>query len=78
MPGQRYFLTTAIDYIQARPHLGHALEKIGADVLARFKRLTGHEVLFLTGTDEHSLNIQRQAQNEGITPQAFCGNINKH
>ena len=69
---QKYFLTTAIDYIQARPHLGHALEKIGADALARFKRLTGHDVFFLTGTDEHSLNIQRQAQKDGVTPQVFC------
>lgn len=72
MSRPKYFLTTAIDYIQARPHLGHALEKIGADVLARFKRLTGHDVFFLTGTDEHSLNIQRQAQKDGVAPQAFC------
>jgi methionyl-tRNA synthetase len=68
----KFYVTTAIDYINARPHLGHALEKIGADVIARYHRLRGDEVFFLTGTDEHSLNVQRQAEKEGITPREFC------
>ena len=68
----KFFVTTAIDYINAAPHLGHALEKIGADVCARYRRLCGDEVFFLTGTDEHSLNVQRQAEKEGITPREYC------
>ena len=68
----KFYVTTAIDYINARPHLGHALEKIGADVAARYHRLCGDEVFFLTGTDEHSLNVQRQAEKEGLTPREYC------
>jgi methionyl-tRNA synthetase len=68
----KFYVTTAIDYINARPHLGHALEKIGADVCARYRRLCGDEVFFLTGTDEHSLNVQRQAEAEGVSPREFC------
>lgn len=71
----KYFLTTAIDYINARPHIGHALEKIGADVLARWKRACGCQVHFLTGTDEHSLNIQRQAAKQGVSPHEFCNSM---
>jgi len=68
----KIFVTTAIDYINARPHLGHALEKVGADVCARYRRLCGDDVFFLTGTDEHSLNVQRQAEKEGLTPREYC------
>jgi methionyl-tRNA synthetase len=68
----KFYVTTAIDYINARPHIGHALEKIGADVAARYHRLCGDEVFFLTGTDEHSLNVQRQAEKEGLTPREYC------
>jgi methionyl-tRNA synthetase len=68
----KFYVTTAIDYINARPHLGHALEKVGADVAARYRRLCGDEVFFLTGTDEHSLNVQRQAEKEGLTPREYC------
>ncbi|MCK5407955.1 MAG: class I tRNA ligase family protein, partial [Candidatus Krumholzibacteria bacterium] len=49
-----FYVTTAIDYVNARPHLGTAYEKIGADCLARFKRLAGFDTYFLMGTDEHS------------------------
>jgi methionyl-tRNA synthetase len=68
----KFYVTTAIDYINARPHLGHALEKVGADVAARYRRQCGDEVYFLTGTDEHSLNVQRQADKEGLTPREYC------
>lgn len=68
----KFYVTTAIDYINARPHIGHALEKIGADVIARYRRMCGDEVFFLTGTDEHSLNVQRQAEKEGLSPRAYC------
>ncbi len=69
---ERYYLTTAIDYINAEPHMGHAYEKIAADVIARFKRLAGYDTFFLTGTDEHSLNVARQAEKEGVSPREFC------
>ncbi len=66
-----YYLTTAIDYVNARPHLGTAYEKIGADCLARYKRLAGFDTYFLMGTDEHSTNVEREAKSLGKTPQAY-------
>lgn len=68
----RYFLTTAIDYVNNRPHLGTAYEKITADVVARYKRLVGFETRFLMGNDEHSHNVFRRAQDEGKAPLAYC------
>ncbi|MDO8600339.1 MAG: methionine--tRNA ligase [bacterium] len=58
---KKFYITTAIDYVNAKPHIGHALEKIQADVLARYRRLKGDEVWFLTGTDEHGAKIARAA-----------------
>jgi methionyl-tRNA synthetase len=66
-----FYITTAIDYPNGRPHVGHAYEKIATDALARFKRLDGYDVLFLTGTDEHGLKMHRNAAREGMTPQAL-------
>jgi methionyl-tRNA synthetase len=63
---KKFYITTAIDYVNAFPHLGHALEKIQADVLARYHRLLGEEVLFLTGTDENSLKNVQAAKKEKI------------
>lgn len=68
----KFYLTTAIDYVNASPHIGHALEKVQADVLARFRRLKGDDVFFLTGTDEHGTKIYRAASQAGLTPQEFC------
>ncbi|MDP1568674.1 MAG: methionine--tRNA ligase [Vicinamibacterales bacterium] len=68
----RFFLTTAIDYVNNRPHLGTAYEKITADVIARYKRLAGFETRFLMGNDEHSQNVFRRAQEQGKTPLAYC------
>ncbi|MGH9385874.1 MAG: methionine--tRNA ligase [Vicinamibacterales bacterium] len=68
----RYFLTTAIDYVNSRPHLGTAYEKITADVIARYRRLTGARTHFLMGNDEHSLNVFRRAQEQGKNPLAYC------
>jgi methionyl-tRNA synthetase len=62
-----YFITTAIDYPNGRPHVGHAYEKIATDALARFKRLDGYDVLFLTGTDEHGLKMLQTAAKEGLS-----------
>lgn len=66
-----FYLTTAIDYVNARPHLGTAYEKIGADCLARYKRLAGFDTYFLMGTDEHSTNVEKEARNQGKDPQAY-------
>src|SRR5690349_14533205 len=68
----RFFLTTAIDYVNNRPHLGTAYEKIAADVIARYKRLAGFDVHFLMGNDEHSQNVFRRAREVGLEPLAYC------
>lgn len=72
MSGKPFYITTAIDYVNNLPHIGTAYEKIGADVLARFRRLEGQEVFFLMGNDEHSVNVKKEAQARGIAPQAYC------
>jgi methionyl-tRNA synthetase len=63
----RYYITTAISYPNGPPHIGHAYEVIATDAIARFKRLDGYDVFFLTGTDEHGQKIQQTAAREGIT-----------
>ncbi len=68
----RFFLTTAIDYVNSRPHLGTAYEKVAADVIARYKRLCGIDTRFLMGNDEHSQNVFRRAAELGLQPQAYC------
>jgi methionyl-tRNA synthetase len=68
----RYYLTTAIDYVNSRPHLGTAYEKITADVIARYKRLSGFDVRFVMGNDEHSQNVFKQASESGLDPVAYC------
>jgi methionyl-tRNA synthetase len=68
MPDQpRYYITTAIAYPNGPPHIGHAYEVVATDAIARFMRLDGYDVFFLTGTDEHGQKIQQQATREGIT-----------
>jgi methionyl-tRNA synthetase len=69
---KKYYVTTAIDYVNARPHLGTAYEKIGADCLARFKRLAGYDTYFLMGTDEHSTNVEKEARKLGKDPQVYA------
>jgi methionyl-tRNA synthetase len=64
----KFYITTAIDYTNGRPHIGHAYEKVCADAIARFKRLDGHDVFFLTGTDEHGQKVQRNAEAQGKAP----------
>lgn len=71
MPQKKFYITTAIDYANATPHVGHALEKIQADVLARYHRLRGDKVFYLTGTDEHGVKIVRAANSAGKEPQKF-------
>lgn len=67
----KYYITTAIDYVNAKPHIGHALEKIQADVLARYHRIKGDDVWFLTGTDEHGAKIARAAESAGKNEKDF-------
>ena len=72
-----YYITTPIYYPSAKPHMGHAYSSIIADFFARFKRIDGHQVHFLTGTDEHGLKIQRAAENRGVDTLKFCEEISK-
>lgn len=72
---KNFYLTTAIDYANGSPHLGHAYEKILADVIARTKRLSGVETRFVTGLDEHGQKVQQGADLEGIDPQQRCDRI---
>ena len=67
-----FYLTTAIDYVNSRPHLGTAYEKITADVIARYKRLSGIETHFLMGNDEHSQNVYKRALERKMDPRAYC------
>ena len=68
----RFYLTTAIDYVNSRPHLGTAYEKIAADVIARYKRLAGFETHFVMGNDEHSQNVYRSATEQGLSALEYC------
>jgi methionyl-tRNA synthetase len=69
---KRFYITTAIDYVNGQPHLGHAYEKLIADVIARSRRSFGQDTFFLTGLDEHGQKVQQAAIAEGKTPQAYC------
>src|SRR6185503_9888272 len=70
-----FYLTTAIDYVNGQPHLGHAYEKVVADVIARSRRSLGDPVFFLTGLDEHGQKVQQAAIAEGKTPQGYCDEL---
>jgi methionyl-tRNA synthetase len=70
--GQPYYLTTAISYPNGRPHIGHAYEAIASDAIARFQRLSGRDVFFTTGTDEHGLKMAQTARNRGISPRELA------
>src|SRR3982751_6579006 len=72
---KRFYVTTAIDYVNGQPHLGHAYEKIVADVIARSRRSLGQQTFFLTGLDEHGQKVQQAALAEGKTPQQYCDEL---
>jgi methionyl-tRNA synthetase len=72
-----FYMTTAIDYVNSRPHLGTAYEKIAADVIARFKRLTGVETHFVMGNDEHSQNVFKRAREAGEDPLGYCDRMER-
>jgi methionyl-tRNA synthetase len=71
----RYYLTTAIDYPNSRPHIGTAFEKIGADVQARYRRMEGYEVFFLMGNDENTVRVARRAAELGRAPRDYCNEM---
>jgi methionyl-tRNA synthetase len=70
-----FYITTAIDYTNSAPHIGHAYEKILADVIARYHRLKGDEVFFLTGVDQHGQKVQQSATRHGIAPAEFVKSV---
>ena len=72
---KNFYITTPIYYPSGKPHMGHAYSSIVADVIARYKRLEGYEVYFLTGTDEHGLKIQREAEKNKKDTQIFCDEL---
>ena len=72
MSPDRYYLTTAIDYVNSKPHIGTAFEKIAADCIARYKRLRGFDTFFSMGNDEHSLNVEKEAKRQGLDPHDYC------
>ena len=74
---KNYYITTPIYYPSANPHMGHAYSSIIADFFARFKRIDGYEVHFLTGTDEHGLKIQRAAEKQNLEPLKFCDQVSQ-
>ena len=74
---KNFYITTPIYYPSAKPHMGHAYTSIIADFFARFKRIQGYNVFFLTGTDEHGQKIQRAAEKKDIDPKSFCDDISK-
>jgi len=68
---KNFYITTTLPYVNADLHLGHALEFVRADAIARYKKLAGYEVFFNTGTDEHGLKIFKKAEEQGMTPQKY-------
>jgi methionyl-tRNA synthetase len=75
---QKFYITTPIYYVNDEPHIGHAYTTLAADVIARFKRLSGFDVWFLTGTDEHGQKIEKAAANSRIDTQEFVDNFSNN
>ena len=77
MANKNFYITTPIYYPSGNPHMGHAYSSIIADILARFKKMQGFSVYFLTGTDEHGLKIQKEAEKNKKDVKLFCDEISK-
>src|SRR3546814_8308588 len=73
-----FYITTAINYPNGRPHIGHAYEAIATDVVARFQRQRGRDVFFLTGTDEHGLKMAQTAREKGVEPAALAEDMSSY
>lgn len=76
--GKRFYLTTPIYYVNDSPHIGHAYTTLACDALARFMRLDGYEVFFLTGTDEHGQKVEKSARAAGMEPQDFTDKVSEN
>ena len=74
---RKFYLSTALPYVNLSPHLGFALEVVQADVIARYHRLLGEDVFFLTGTDEHGAKVAKAAEKAGKKPEEFCDEISE-
>lgn len=74
----KFYITTTLPYVNAKPHIGHALEFVEADVIARYHRYLGEEVVFNTGVDEHGVKIFDKAIESSMTPQAYCDSMAQH
>ena len=74
---KNFYITTPIYYPSGKPHMGHAYSSITADIFARFKRVEGYKVLFLSGTDEHGQKIQKEAEKNKKDPKQFCDEISE-
>lgn len=74
----KFYITTPIYYVNALPHIGSSYTSIAADIIARFKRLLGEDVFFLTGTDEHGMKVAQSAERAGISPQEFCDDMSNN
>ena len=74
---KNYYITTPIYYVNDKPHIGHAYTSIACDVLARFKRLDGYSVKFLTGTDEHGQKVEKAAKSQNKSPLEYANFISK-
>jgi len=77
MNNNKYYITTPIYYVNDKPHIGHAYTSLACDVMARFKRLDGHDVRFLTGTDEHGQKVEKSAIKKGINAQDFTDQVSQ-
>ncbi len=75
MNSKKYYITTPIYYPSGKLHIGHSYTTVAADVMARYKRLQGYDVMFVTGTDEHGQKIERVAKEEGVSPKEYVDHI---
>lgn len=75
---KKYYITTPIYYVNDKPHIGHTYTTVACDTLARFKRMDGYDVKFLTGTDEHGLKVKQAAEKAGVTPQEFTDQVSQN
>ena len=75
---QKFYITTPIYYVNDVPHIGHACTTVVADIIARYHKLKGEKVFFLTGTDEHGTKVAEEAQKAGLSPKDFCDQVSQN
>ena len=77
MSKEKYYITTAIAYTSRKPHIGNSYEIVLTDAIARYKRMQGYDVFFLTGTDEHGQKIEEYAQAAGVSPKEYVDKVDR-